>query len=68
MSKKQKNLDNYKAKFTEKEFLDYINSEWDIEMLEIIQEVIKTRLDTLKGMVDIATKFEVKGFNIGQNK
>ena len=59
-----KSLDNYKAPFTAKEFGKWVDSEWDIEMLELVQTRIGNRINELKLLVDIANRVEVKGFKI----
>lgn len=58
----QKNLDNYKADFTAEDFNNWVNSEFDIETLELVQNMVQERLDFLYEIIDIATKKEVKGF------
>ena len=58
----EKNLDNYKANFTAEDFKNWVDSEWDIETLEMVQGVIQNRLDLLYEIIDAATKKEVKGF------
>lgn len=58
----EKNLDNYKANFTAEDFKNWVDSEWDIETLEMVQGVIQNRLDLLYEIIDVATKKEVKGF------
>lgn len=55
-------LDNYKAPFTAKEFGKWVDSEWDIEMLEMVQSMLIGRIDEIKMLADIATKVEIKGF------
>jgi hypothetical protein len=58
----EKNLDNYKVNFTAEDFKNWVDSEWDIETLEMVQGVIQNRLDLLYEIIDVATKKEVKGF------
>jgi hypothetical protein len=58
----QVDLDTYESKFTSEEFVDYVNSEFDIEMLEIMQSVIQKRISELKTLQYFATRKEVKGF------
>jgi hypothetical protein len=58
----QVDLDTYEPKFTSEEFVDYVNSEFDIEMLEIMQSVIQKRISDLKTLQYFATRKEVKGF------
>lgn len=58
----QKNLDNYEANFTAEDFNNWVNSEWDIETLEMVQSMVQNRIDQLYQIIDIATKKEVRGF------
>lgn len=58
----QVDLDNYKSPFTSKDFNNYVNSEFDVEMLEIMQKVIQKRISELKTLQHFATRKEVKGF------
>jgi len=55
-------LDSFKAPFTSEDFVNYVNSEFDLEMLEIMQNIIQKRINLLKGMVNIGKRKEVKGF------
>ena len=55
-------LDNYKSTFTTEEFVNYIKSEFDVEMLELMQGVISTRVNTLKNMIDMGNRKDIKGF------
>ena len=47
---------------TTKEFIDAINDEYDIETLELMQQLIEKRLTMLNTMMDVATKKQIKGF------
>jgi len=47
---------------TTKEFTDAVNDEYDIETLELMNELIGQRLTMLKTMVDIGTSKQIKGF------
>lgn len=47
---------------TTKQFVDFVNDEFDIETLELMQELIGERLTLLKTMQDTAKKTTVKGF------
>lgn len=58
----QVDLDNFQAPFTSEDFVNYVNSEFDIEMLEIMQSVIQKRMNFLKRMVDMGRRTEIKGF------
>jgi len=59
-----KSLDNYKAPFTAKEFGKWVDSEWDIEMLELVESMIGSRINELKLLVDTANRVEIQGFKI----
>lgn len=58
----QVDLDTYEPKFTSEDFVDYVNSEFDVEMLEIMQSVIQKRISELKSLQHFATRREIKGF------
>jgi len=58
----QVDLDNFKAPFTSEDFVNYVNSEFDIEMLGMMQSVIQKRMNFLKRMVDMGKRKEIKGF------
>jgi hypothetical protein len=58
----QKNLDDYKANFTAEDFKAWIDSEWDIELLEMTQGIIQERIDFLYELINVATRKEVGGF------
>ena len=59
-----KSLDNYKAPFTAKEFGKWVDSEWDIEMLELIESMIGSRINELKLLVDTANRVEIDSISI----
>ena len=59
-----KSLDNYKAPFTAKEFGKWVDSEWDIEMLELVQSRVAGRVNELKSLVDAANRIQIEGFQI----
>ena len=56
-------LDTYEAPFTSEDFMNYVESEWDIEMLNLLMGIISKRKKFLE---DIVAKAEprtvVKGF------
>lgn len=58
----QVDLDNFQAPFTSEDFVNYVNSEFDIEMLGMMQNVIQKRMNFLKRMVDMGRRKEIKGF------
>ena len=47
---------------TTKEFTDAVNSEYDIETLELMQELIEQRLTMLKTMIDVGTRKQIQSF------
>lgn len=47
---------------TTQEFINTVNDEFDIETLELMQELINERVTLLKSMQDTAKKTTVKGF------
>lgn len=47
---------------TTQEFVDFVNDEFDIETLELMQDLINERLILLKSMQDAAKRTTVKGF------
>lgn len=58
----QVDLDNYQAPFTAEDFTNYVNSEFDLEMLGLMQGIIQKRMNFLKRMVDMGKRTEVTGF------
>ena len=47
---------------TTKEFTNAINNEYDIETLELMQQLIDQRVTMLKTMVDVGTRKQIQGF------
>ena len=45
-----------------KDFINAVNNEFDIETLELMQELISKRLLLLKTMQDTVKRTQVKGF------
>ncbi|MDA8978377.1 hypothetical protein N9F67_00740 [bacterium] len=45
-----------------KEFIKTVNGEFDIETLELMQELINKRLNLLRTMSDVANQKQIKGF------
>ena len=45
-----------------KEFIKVVNNEFDIETLELMQELINKRLNLLRTMSDVANRKQIKGF------
>lgn len=47
---------------TTQEFINAVNDEYDVETLELMQDLIDKRLTMLKTMQTIATQKQIKGF------
>ena len=58
-----KNLDTYKPSFSATELINYIDSEFDIETLEIIQSKVNERVNYLNSLVGTAMRKPIKGFS-----
>ena len=58
----EEELFDYKPNFSAEDLIKYIESEFDTEMLGLINSKINERLDFLNRIADIGTKKEVKGF------
>jgi len=58
----QTDLSDYKAPFTSEDFVNYVNSEFDIEMLEIMRGVVDKRIKELNTLLYMADRKEIKGF------
>jgi len=58
----EEELYDYKPNFSAEDLLKYIESEWDSEMLELIDSKIQERLDFLYMVATMSTKKEIKGF------
>jgi len=55
-------LFDYKPNFSAEDLIKYIDSEWDIEMLEMIDSKIQERISYLTQIMDMGMKTKVKGF------
>ena len=44
------------------DFMGFVNGEYDIETLELMQSVISGRVRKLKSLIDIASRKEIKGY------
>ena len=58
----EEELFDYKPNFSSEDLLKYIESEFDIEMLSIINSKIEERLDFLTRIADMGARKEIKGF------
>ena len=55
-------LTNYKAPFSSEDFINWVNSEYDLEFLNMVRAEVDTRIDFLNKMIGMATRKEIKGF------
>jgi hypothetical protein len=56
-------LDTFEAPFTTEDFMNYVESEWDIEMLDLMMGIISKRKKFIQQVVDTANpRTVVKGF------
>ena len=60
--KEQRDLDTYKPSFTAEDFTNWVDSEFDVETLEMVQSKIEERLSLLNHLIGIENKKEIKGF------
>ena len=44
------------------DFMNFVNGEYDIETLELMQSVISNRVNQLKSLIDVVNRKEIKGF------
>ena len=58
----EEELFDYKPNFSAEDLLKYIESEFDIEMLGLINSKINERLDFLTRIADMGAKKEARGF------
>lgn len=58
----EEELYDYKPNFSAEDLLKYVESEWDIEMLEMIDSKIQERIEFLTQVVGMGSRKEVKGF------
>tara|TARA_B100002019_G_scaffold91872_1_gene79172 strand:+ start:1368 stop:1610 length:243 start_codon:yes stop_codon:yes gene_type:complete len=55
-------LTNYKAPFSSEDFINWVNSEYDLEFLNMVRAEVDARIDFLNKMIGMATRKEIKGF------
>jgi predicted glycosyl hydrolase (DUF1957 family) len=58
----EEELYDYKPNFSADDLLKYIESEWDSEMLELIDSKIQERLRFLYTLQSVAIKKDITGF------
>ena len=55
-------LYDYKPNFSAEDLIKYIDSEWDIEMLEMVNSKISDRIEYLSQIIGMGNRKEIKGF------
>ena len=55
-------LTNYEAPFSSEDFVNWVNSEFDTEILNIAKSKIEERINFINTMVGIGTRSEIKGY------
>ena len=55
-------LTNYEAPFSSDDFVNWVDSEFDTEILNIAKSKIEERLNFINTMVGIGTRNVIKGF------
>ena len=55
-------IEKIESKILTKLFTRWVDKEYDVELLEMTNSVITTRVVELKTFVDMCTKVEIKGF------
>jgi len=55
-------LTNYEAPFSSEDFVNWVNSEFDTEILNIAKSKIEERINFINTMVGMGTRSEIKGY------
>ena len=55
-------LTNYEASFSSEDFVNWVNSEFDLEILQIAKNKIEERINFINTMIGMGTRTEIKGF------
>jgi len=58
----EEELFDYKPNFSAEDLIKYIDSEWDIEILNMINSKINERIEYLTNISDMGKKTVVRGF------
>lgn len=58
----EEELFDYKPNFSAEDLIKYIDSEWDIEILNMISSKINERIGYLTNIIDMGQKTVVRGF------
>ena len=52
-----------KEEITSQQFVDMVNDEFDLEMLELMKQAIENQITMITSMQSIATRKPIKGFS-----
>jgi len=55
-------LTNYEAPFSSEDFVNWVDSEFDLEILQIAKNKIEERINFINTMIGMGTRTEIKGF------
>jgi hypothetical protein len=55
-------LTNYEASFSSEDFINWVDSEFDLEILKIAKSKIEERINFLNTMIGIGTRNTIKGY------
>lgn len=55
-------LTNYEASFSSEDFVNWVDSEFDLDILKIAKSKIEERINFLETMIGMGTRSEIKGY------
>ena len=55
-------LTNYEANFSSEDFVNWVDSEFDLDILNIAKSKIEERINFLETMIGMGTRSEIKGY------
>ncbi len=55
-------LTNYEANFSSEDFVNWVDSEFDLDILNIAKSKIEERINFLNTMIGMGTRSEIKGY------
>ena len=62
LQEEEVDLDNYEAPFSSDDFINWVNSEYDLDLLQIVGSKIQERINFLETIRSAATRKKIKGF------
>ena len=60
--KEEVDLSTYEAPFSSEDFLNWVNSEFDVEILRLTKSKIEERINFLNTMIGMGTRNTIKGY------